>query len=58
MVKEIIEIPAMRKDWFICKRCQKKLLLFNDNANSRGIFIKCKKCGYENEIKIKDGKVI
>ena len=58
MVKQIIKIKAMRKDWFTCKKCHKKLLLFNDIANSTGIFIKCKKCGYENEIKIKDGKVI
>ena len=44
MVKRIIKIPAMRKDWFTCKKCHKKLLLFNDIANSTGIFIKCKKC--------------
>ena len=42
----------MRKDWFTCKKCHKKLLLFNDIANSTGIFIKCKKCGYENEVLI------
>lgn len=48
----------MRKDWFRCHRCNKKILLYDNKACCSGLFIKCKKCGYENEIKIKNGKVI
>lgn len=54
----MIKIPPMRKDWFKCHRCNKKILLYDNKACCSGLFIKCKKCGYENEIKIKNGKVI
>lgn len=54
----MIKIPPMRKDWFRCRHCNKKILLYDNKAYCCGLFIKCKKCGYENEIKIKDGKVI
>lgn len=54
----MIKIPPMRKDWFRCHRCNKKILLYDNKACCSGLFIKCKKCGYENEIKIKNGKVI
>ncbi|MFQ8704846.1 MAG: hypothetical protein ACLR9T_02190 [Thomasclavelia sp.] len=54
----MIKIPPMRKDWFRCYHCNKKILLYDNKANCGGLFIKCKKCGYENKIEIKNGKVI
>lgn len=39
--------------WYLCQYCQKKILLYNENAQARGIFFKCKKCGKIIEIKLK-----
>lgn len=41
------------KKWYICPYCKKKKLIkYNQDANSKGIFLLCKKCGKEVEIKI------
>lgn len=37
------------KEWYYCT-CGKKLLKYNTNAMSKGIYIKCKKCDKEIEI--------
>lgn len=42
----------MRK-WFICPHCGQKLLQYEgNNAESKGAYLKCKKCKKEIEIKI------
>lgn len=42
----------MRK-WFICPYCGQKLLQYDSvKASSEGVFLKCKKCKKEVEIKI------
>ena len=48
--KITIPIPTERK-WFDCE-CGQHLLIYDDTAKSRGVFIKCKRCGKEVEIKI------
>jgi len=48
----MIKMPPLKREWFKCKKCGQKLLLFDNTAKSNGIFLKCKKCGYENEIKL------
>lgn len=45
----------MRK-WYKCPFCGKKLLKFNDKAESKGIYYKCKNCKREIEIKIDKDK--
>lgn len=44
-------IPTNRK-WYLCPVCNKKLLVFDNTAKSKGVFMRCKKCGSEVEIKI------
>lgn len=45
------------KKWFMCPFCRKKKLIkYEDNAYSKGVFLLCKNCGKEVEIKINDKK--
>lgn len=41
------------KKWYRCPHCKQKILKYDENANSEKIYIKCKKCNEEIEIKIK-----
>lgn len=38
--------------WYICPYCNKKIAKYKKDANSNGVFLLCKKCGKEIEIKI------
>lgn len=40
------------KKWFLCPYCEKKLIKYEKDAKSKGVFLLCKKCGKEIEIKI------
>lgn len=40
------------KEWYKCPYCQKKLVKYEKDAESKGVFLLCKKCGKEIEIKI------
>ena len=40
------------KKWFLCPYCQKKLIKYDKDSESKGIFLLCKKCGKEVEIRI------
>lgn len=40
------------KKWFLCPYCKKKLIRYYKDAESKGIFLLCKKCGKEIEIRI------
>ena len=42
----------MMKEWYLCPICGKKLVKFEKNAVSKKVFLICKKCGKEVEIKI------
>lgn len=35
-----------------CDKCGQHLLIYDNTANCRGVFVKCKRCGKEVEIKI------
>lgn len=41
------------KKWYLCPQCKKKLIKYNEDAYSKGVFLLCKKCGKEIEIEIK-----
>ena len=49
--KEILQIPTERK-WYDCRKCGQHLLVYDDTAKCRGVYVKCKKCGREEEIRI------
>ena len=52
-----VKIPPVRKLWAICPYCKAKTVLYDDQANCSGIWIKCRRgCGMEHELVIKDGK--
>ena len=38
--------------WNKCLFCNKKLIKFNEDAKCKGVFLLCKKCKKEVEIKI------
>lgn len=40
------------KKWYMCPYCNKKILKYNENAFAKGVFLLCKNCGKEIEIKI------
>ena len=40
------------KKWFLCPYCNKRIVKYNKGAYSRGVFLLCKKCGREIEIRI------
>lgn len=50
VLRDAIKIPTERK-WFDCE-CGQHLLIYDDTAKCMGVFIKCKRCGREVEIKI------
>lgn len=42
-----------KKTWFVCPVCAKKLLKINKEAQSKGLFIRCRNCKTDIEIIIK-----
>ncbi len=42
----------LKKHWYLCPICGKRLFLYHDAAVCRGLFIKCRECRNEIEIKI------
>ena len=47
-----IKIPPIERKWYICEKCGQPLLIYDNTAKSNNVFLKCKRCGHENEIKI------
>jgi transcription elongation factor Elf1 len=41
----------LQKKWFVCPECKKQKLLMTDERARGGVFIKCKLCGKEVEVK-------
>lgn len=46
------KLPAVERKWFKCPHCGKKLVLYDNTAKASGVFIKCKNCKNEVELKI------
>lgn len=46
-------LDSSKKNWYVCPYCGKHLLKHTDKAESHGVYIKCKRCGREIEILIK-----
>lgn len=41
----------MNKEWWYCPICGQKLLMINKANKIEGVYIKCKKCSKEVEVK-------
>lgn len=50
-IRDAVRIPTEKK-WFDCDNCGQHLLIYENTAKCKGVFIKCKRCGKEVEIKI------
>lgn len=50
-IKDALSIPVERK-WYDCEECGQHLLIYDDTAKCKGVYIKCKRCEKENEIRI------
>lgn len=42
----------MKRQWYLCPYCGKRLLQYDQGAISKKVYIKCKNCKKEIEIKI------
>lgn len=51
-MKKLGKPPLLRK-WYKCPYCKTNLAIYDNTAVSTGIFIKCRTCKREVEIKIK-----
>ena len=49
----MIKIPT-RREWYRCPHCGQKLLVYTDTAECSDLYMKCRKCRKEVEIKIKN----
>lgn len=49
---KIKEIP-IKKEWYRCPYCGTKLFVYDNTAKASGIFMKCRTCKNEIEVKIK-----
>lgn len=48
-----LEIPiATERKWYRCPKCGQKILIYDDTAECHGVYVRCKACGDEIEIKI------
>lgn len=47
-----IKKPPLERKWFKCPFCGKKIAIYDNTAKSSGVFIVCKNCKKEIEIKI------
>lgn len=50
-LSDIPRIPT-RRSWYLCPVCGQKLLIYDDTAKCTHVYLRCKKCGKEVEIKI------
>ena len=52
--KQKVEVEAMESErrWYVCPVCGQKICQFSDEAIAMELYIKCKKCHNEIEIRI------
>lgn len=48
------EVVSIKRQWYICPYCGKKVLQYNDYSKGERLFIKCKNCKKEIEINLKN----
>lgn len=47
-----IKKPPIQRKWYKCPMCGKNAAIYDNAASCTGVFLKCKKCNHEFEIKI------
>lgn len=47
-----IDKPPIRRDWYRCPHCGKNTVLYDNAACCTGVYVKCKGCRKEFEIRI------
>ncbi len=47
-----IQYPPTKKMWYVCPVCKTKLVIYDNTAKCTNVFIKCRTCKNEIEIKI------
>lgn len=47
-----IKKPPIKRMWYQCPHCGKNLIVYDNTAHCSGIFVKCKNCKNEVEIRI------
>lgn len=47
-----MKYPPLKRQWFRCPHCHKKLFLCDDTAEVKGIYIKCKNCKNTIQVRI------
>lgn len=53
----MIKQPSLSKKWALCPKCRMKTVLYDNSAQSSGVWIKCTRgCGAQFELVIKDGE--
>ena len=45
--------PPLERMWYHCPECGTKLLIYDNTSRAEGLYIKCRTCKTEVEIKIK-----
>ena len=51
LFKKMTRIPTKR-EWYVCRVCGQRLAIVDDTAECHGVYIKCKNCKNEIEIRI------
>ena len=47
-----IKKPPLKREWYKCPKCGQNLIIYDNTAKCSGVFLKCKSCKKEIEIKI------
>lgn len=51
--------PALERKWLLCPYCGAKTIIYDNTANSNGVFVKCTRgCKQEFEVKIENGNIV
>lgn len=45
--------PPLKRMWYRCPECGTKLLIYDNTSRAKGLYMKCRTCKTEVEIKIK-----
>lgn len=44
--------PPLRRQWFFCPYCGTKIAVYDNTSVSVGVYVKCKTCKREVEVRI------
>lgn len=48
-----LQAPSYKRKWFTCPHCGRRLVQYEEDGKSEKIYLKCKSCKNEVEIKVK-----